>query len=175
MLPEEIRDAVKRLRRGPLLAEGTGTTLDFDRTIVERLIPHRDPFLFVDTIEVVDLPTQTVRGSRSVRAGDPVFTGHFPGQPVYPGVLVVEAIGQLGLTLIHFSRSGAVAPHASLTLNVRATRIHHAAFFAAFYPGDIMTLHAQVLASDLTVTAIGQAFNGEELAACAISEVYLDE
>ena len=90
-------------------------------------------------------------------------------------MLVVEAIGQLALTLIHFSRGATTLPAPGTKLKVRATRIHHAVFFAPFAPGDTMVLHAQVLENDLCLTAVGQAYNGDTLAACAISEVYLDD
>lgn len=175
MQPEEIPALVKRLRRAPLLAAGSGTAVDFDSAAVERLIPHRDPLRLVDAIDAVDLATLTVRGRRRLSERDPIFIGHFPGQPVYPGVLVVEAIGQLALTLVHFSRGAVTLPEPGGRMNVRATRIHHAAFFAPFAPGDTMLLYAQVLESDLCLTAMGQAYNADTLAACAILEVYLDE
>jgi 3-hydroxyacyl-[acyl-carrier-protein] dehydratase len=175
MQPEEIPALVKRLRRAPLLVAGTGTAVAFDSAAVERLIPHRDPMRLLDAVDAVDLATLTVQGRRRLSEHDPMFVGHFPGQPVYPGVLVVEAIGQLALTLVHFSRGELTLPEPGGRMNVRATRIHHAAFFAPFAPGDTMMLYAQVLASDICLTAMGQAYNGGTLAACAISEVYLDD
>ena len=175
MQPDEIPALVKRLRRAPLLPEGTGTAINFDRSAVERLLPHRDPFLFVDSIDAIDLSTRAVRGRRMVAAQDPVFAGHFPGEPVYPGVLVVEAIGQLALTLVHFDAQNITLPEPGTLLRVRATRIHHAIFFAPIRPGDTMVLHAQVIESDFTMTAIGQAWRGGELAACSILEVHLDD
>ena len=66
---------------------------------LDELIPHRPPFRLVDGVSAVDLAGFRIRGHRTFRADDLGFDGHFPQDPVYPGVLQLELLGQLGLCL----------------------------------------------------------------------------
>jgi 3-hydroxyacyl-[acyl-carrier-protein] dehydratase len=63
------------------------------REEIERLIPHRPPFLFVDT---VDVTSGSIRGTKRFDGSEFFFAGHFPGHPVVPGVLLVETMAQCG-------------------------------------------------------------------------------
>src|SRR3989442_14078314 len=90
-------------RRRPLWEPGATTRpVHHDRSAVERILEHRDPFLFVDAITDVDLDARCLRGSRRVDPEDPVFAGHFPGRPVYPACLPPAIMGLMRPCLIPF-------------------------------------------------------------------------
>lgn len=71
----------------------------FDAAAIERILPHRYPFLLVDRITELK-PGEFVRGVKNVTFNEPFFQGHFPGHPIMPGVLIVEAMGQTGGILL---------------------------------------------------------------------------
>ena len=69
-----------------------------DSREIQRLIPHRYPFLLVDRVLEVE-PGQRIVAIKNVSANEPFFQGHFPGLPIMPGVLIVEALAQAGAVL----------------------------------------------------------------------------
>jgi 3-hydroxyacyl-[acyl-carrier-protein] dehydratase len=106
------------------------------RAEIEEIIPHRDPFLFLD--EVLELePGRRVVARKRVRGDEWFFPGHFPGRPIMPGVIIVEALAQAGAValLSEEANRGKLALFAGID-GVRFKRI--------VSPGDDLTLTCEV-------------------------------
>jgi 3-hydroxyacyl-[acyl-carrier-protein] dehydratase len=84
-------------------AAATGTAVDLalplEAADIMRIIPHRYPFLLIDRVVELE-PGKRVVAMKSVTANEPQFTGHFPGRPIMPGVLMVEALAQAGAVAV---------------------------------------------------------------------------
>ncbi len=72
---------------------------------IVRILPHRYPFLLVDRVTEIELGKRVV-GIKNVTANEPFFQGHFPGRPIMPGVLIIEAMAQVGGILARLSVTG---------------------------------------------------------------------
>jgi 3-hydroxyacyl-[acyl-carrier-protein] dehydratase len=70
----------------------------YDVEQIKKIIPHRYPFLLVDRITKVE-PGKFIEGFLNISITNPVFEGHFPGHPIYPGVLIIEGMAQTGAVL----------------------------------------------------------------------------
>lgn len=113
-----------------------GLQLPLDIQGIEAMIPHRYPFLLVD--RVTALEGKTIEGYKNVTANEPFFQGHFPGNPIMPGVLIVEALAQLGCILV------ASMPEGEGKL-VLFAGIDGVRFRRQVVPGDKLDLYAELL------------------------------
>ena len=128
-----------------------------------RILPHRYPFLLVDRVIEVD-PEKRIVAIKNVSFNEPFFQGHFPGTPVMPGVLTIEAMAQTGAII------GLLAQKTDLSKTlVYFMGIDEARFRRPIVPGDQMRIVAEVLRQKSTVWKMkGQVWVESELAAEAI-------
>lgn len=105
---------------------------------IQALLPHRYPFLLVDRVLELD-PDRRIVGIKNVTINEPFFQGHFPGRPVMPGVLIVEAMAQVGGVLAFKSMPQAGKPVVYLT------GIDSAKFRKPVVPGDQLRFEIDVV------------------------------
>jgi 3-hydroxyacyl-[acyl-carrier-protein] dehydratase len=116
--------------------QGAAIELPIDVAMIQQMIPHRYPFLLVD--RVIDLqlePQRSIRAIKNVTINEPFFQGHFPGHPVMPGVLVIEALAQAAGVLTAMASN----PGEQANLYYLA-KIDNARFSKIVGPGDQLVL-----------------------------------
>ncbi|NGX58907.1 MAG: 3-hydroxyacyl-[acyl-carrier-protein] dehydratase FabZ [Chlamydiae bacterium] len=106
----------------------------FDIKEISEILPQRYPFLLVDRIIQLDLEENFIVGIKNVTRNEQFFQGHFPGVPIMPGVLILEALAQTGGILVHQKSQNAKT---ALLLS-----INNAKFRKPVVPGDVLTLQA---------------------------------
>jgi UDP-3-O-[3-hydroxymyristoyl] N-acetylglucosamine deacetylase / 3-hydroxyacyl-[acyl-carrier-protein] dehydratase len=138
------------------IKEGKGHLLDVEA--IEKILPHRYPILLVDRI--LDLvPGEHVIGIKNVTRNEPFFQGHFPGRPIMPGVLIVEAMAQTGGLLLLNSEND---PEKKLVL---FTGIDNVRFRKPVVPGDQLRLEVEMGTYRRSMCKMyGRAYVGDELA-----------
>ena len=137
--------------------------LPVDVNTIQTLIPHRYPFLLVDRIVDLDLEAKRIVGIKNVSYNEPFSQGHFPGQPIMPGVLIIEALAQAGgvLTQLSLGRDA----QSKLFYMVK---VDNARFSRQVVPGDVLELHVQVKRVIRNMAVYyGEAKVDGEIAACA--------
>ena len=105
---------------------------------IMRHLPHRYPFLMVDRVLECDVASQRIKAVKNVTFNEPFFQGHFPGYPVLPGVLVIEAMAQVSAILAYVTRG---ERHNAKSLLFFAG-IDNARFKRPVFPGDQLVLEA---------------------------------
>lgn len=101
------------------------------------ILPHRQPFMLIDTIEELEPGVKAV-GRKCVTYNEPFFAGHFPGEPVMPGVLIIEALAQVGAVAILSmpENKGKIAFFGG---------IKEARFKGKVLPGDVLTMETELI------------------------------
>lgn len=117
------------------MSELSGRPAVLNAKEIQRILPHRYPFLLVDRIIYMNLEENEIIGLKNVTVNEPFFQGHFPGVPIMPGVLLLEALAQAGGVLVH---QKGYDKKIAVLLNVTSAK-----FRKPVIPGDVLHLHAK--------------------------------
>jgi 3-hydroxyacyl-[acyl-carrier-protein] dehydratase len=149
-------------------SENTRGPLDIRRILA--LIPHRYPMLLVDRVVSMEL-NQSIHAVKAVTMNEPFFQGHFPGRPIMPGVMIVEAMAQAAAILAIESLGLADANKL-----VYFMAIDGAKFRKPVEPGCLLDLHVQIVQNKRTICRFaGQAMIDGALAAeCSFTAMIAD-
>ncbi len=131
----------------------------FDIDAIQKILPHRYPFLMVD--KIIEFETgKRIVGIKNVTFNEPCFMGHFPGKPIMPGVMIVEALAQTGgLMLLNAEED----PTSKLVLFAGMDKVR---FRSQVRPGDTMRMELEVISLRRNICKMsGKAFVGNKLAA----------
>ena len=142
--------------------ENTPQKNTLDITEIQAILPHRYPFLLIDRVIEIERKKRIV-ALKNVSANEPYFMGHFPGYPIMPGVLMVEAIAQAGGALL---LTEVPDRHGKLMV---FTGIEKAKFRKPVTPGDQLRIEVEVIVwRSNAVKMQGQVYVGDKLACEAL-------
>lgn len=110
-----------------------------DIQLIQRILPHRYPFLLVDKVIDIDGTTSAV-GIKNVSMNEPHFQGHFPGLPIMPGVTIIEAMAQTTAVMV-----GVTLELADKNMKVYFMAIDNAKFRRMVVPGDVLRMEVKTL------------------------------
>lgn len=119
------------------MTELSGRQVVLSAKEIQNILPHRYPFLLVDRIIYINLEDNEIIGLKNVTVNEPFFQGHFPGAPIMPGVLLLEALAQAGGVLVH---QKGYDKKIAVLLNITSAK-----FRKPVLPGDVLHLHAKGL------------------------------
>jgi 3-hydroxyacyl-[acyl-carrier-protein] dehydratase len=117
----------------------TTELLSADIQLIQRILPHRYPFLLVDRVEEID-GISSALGIKNVTMNEPHFQGHFPGQPIMPGVTIVEAMAQTAAVMV-----GVALDLADKDLLIYFMGIDGCKFRRKVVPGDVLEMRLTTL------------------------------
>jgi 3-hydroxyacyl-[acyl-carrier-protein] dehydratase len=131
---------------------------------IEKILPHRFPFLLIDRVEEI-VPKASIRAYKNITIGEHIFQGHFPGHPIYPGVMIIEGMAQAGGVLA-FKSMEAVSHEDIKNKVVYFMSIDKAKFRTPVTPGDKLEYHISVIKNRGKVWVLdGKAIVNEKLVA----------
>jgi beta-hydroxyacyl-ACP dehydratase FabZ len=135
----------------------SGLEAALDAVAIQKLLPHRYPFLLID--RVVELTPDRVVALKNVSLNEPHFTGHFPGHPIMPGVLIVEAMAQAGGVLAFTELKATADTHLVFFMGIDKVK-----FRKPVVPGDQLRLEVTPLRKGASIWKLqGRALVGEQV------------
>ena len=120
-------------------ADAAQPVTEADISLIQRILPHRYPFLLVDKVRDI-VANESCVGIKCVTMNEPQFTGHFPGMPVFPGVLIIEAMAQTSGILVGLSMDLVDKNAKVFFMGVDGVK-----FRRKVGPGDVLELHVKAL------------------------------
>lgn len=140
-------------------------SLPVDAERIASILPHRYPFLLVDRVVELDPGTRIV-ALKNVTLNEPFFNGHFPGHPVMPGVLIVEALAQTSGLLLGLSGTHEADANRIFYL----AKVDNARFLKPVVPGDQLRLEVQLkrLIRSMGIFTARATVDGKEVATCEL-------
>lgn len=115
-----------------------GNPIRFDTQHVLKLLPQRYPWLLIDRVLALE-PRKAVTALKNVTISEPYFVGHYPGSPVMPGVLCVEALLQAAMILVSVEGEAGIESHLHQVIEIEKVR-----FRRSVYPGDQLLIHVEL-------------------------------
>lgn len=144
---------------------------EFDLSEIKEMIPHRYPFLFVDKVVNVETGKRCI-GVKNVTSNEPFFEGHFPGHPVFPGVLIVECMAQTAGCLVVHSLGKEARGKIVYFMSIESAR-----FRKPVVPGDVLHVHCEVKQSRGNVWKFSGVaeVDGKKVAEATYSAMIMDK
>ncbi len=175
MIDYEKEALIQSLKKEPLTLPNDNTVnVNFTKTDIDKIIPHRAPFSLITSLKAININEAIIEATCFVDPEDPVFKGHFPGMPVYPGVFQIEGMGQAGLCLAYFIKNNTFEINSeSAPVKGLFTRVHNAGFNKGVKPGDDLTLRVKSIEDDDFMGLMcAQVLINNEVYSHSILEVY---
>ena len=150
--------------------------MTLDVVEIQKILPHRYPFLLLDRVSEVKVH-ESISGFKNVSISEPIFQGHFPGHPIYPGVMILEGMAQAG-GILAFQSMKDKDPELDVTGKVvYFMSIDKAKFRSPVVPGDKLVYEIKLIKNKATVWVLdGQAFvDGKLVAQAELKAMIVDK
>ncbi len=136
--------------------------MTLDVTEIQKIIPHRHPFLLVDRITKINA-NESLVGYKNVSISENIFNGHFPGHPIYPGVMILEGMAQAG-GILAFKSMGDMTEEEAANKVVYFMSIDKAKFRHPVKPGDRLEYRISVIKNKGAIWMLkGEAYVDDKL------------